>query len=314
MKKRFAKYLLILFVLAAGTMIWLYAQNGYLFRKPEQNTRLPDEEQGEDIGVPTGDDPWKEMDKLVTTYYDKQGISFKGKIKLIDDNAEQEKVIEEHSFEYTVAGENFHYKLGQIEVVNKKDLVLVADHSNKFISVAPVMSAREKPKKFFDITEFKKILEEQKADAKVTQLGEQKILTIENIQDPQIQGYRIYYDPLTYRISKMLIGMVRLSPLSHDEGGIEELPTAIDEKEETVNTGPNTEETGEEEIETYTYYMEIIYSEMKVMGIKEAAFHPENRFFVRSKNKIELTPAYSSYQLISNGETEKEKTNTVEEE
>jgi hypothetical protein len=313
MKKRFAKYLLVLFVLAAGAMIWLYAQNGYLFRKPEQNTRLPEEEQAEDIGVPTGDDPWKEMDKLVAAYYDKQGISFKGKIKLIDDNPEQEKVMEEHSFEYSVAGENFHYRLGQIEVVNKKDLVLVADHSNKFISVAPVMPAREKPKKFFDITEFRKILDEQKADAKVTQLGEQKILTIENIQDPQVQGYRIYYDPLTYRISKMLIGMLRLSPLSDDEGGIEELPAPADEKEEITGAGPDTEETGEAEIETYTYYMEIIYSEMKVMGIKEDAFHPENRFIVRNKNKIELTAAYSSYQLISNAEPEKEKTDAVEE-
>ena len=312
MQKRFFKYLLILVVLAGGAMIFLYAQNGYIFRKPATvNVEEKNDEQADDIGTPTDDDPFTEMDKLVAAYYNQQGSSFTGIVKLIDDNGTKEKVIEEHPFEYTVLNEEFYYSLDKMEVVQKKDMLLVVDNANKLISMSSIIHSPGKAKKLFDISEFKKLMVERKADAKVTQLGSEKILTIENIQDPQVQGYRIYYDPQTFLIKKMLIGMLRLTPLEEvNEDGIEKIPDEKTEKPET----DNGDVVAESEIDTYTYYMEVIYNETKTLNIKEEAFNPENKFVRINGKKTELTTQYKNYQLIVNSkELEKETQKNSEE-
>lgn len=313
MKKKVLKYFLVFFVLATGTIIYMYAQKGFLFRPgPEQkedSVQKNEEDQPEDIGRLTDDDPWKEMDKIVAANNSTQGVSFKGTVKLIDDNADKEKILEEQNFEYSFIGRSMYQKIGNMEFINKPDLLLVADHNNKFITVSTNEQPETKAGKLFDIKEFKKLMEERKADAKVTQTGEQKLLTIENIEDPQVQGYRIYYDPETYKINKLLIGMLRLSPLSDDEGGIEEIPGPPDDK--AANKKEETDSTKEEEIETFTYYLEIVYAEMKILGLKEGSFHPENKFILKTKDKsdgyqIQLTPAFSKYHLINNGMDENE--------
>jgi hypothetical protein len=259
------------------------------------------------IEVSTNDDPWKEMDKIIAANNNSQGVSLSGTIKLIDDNGDKEKVLEEQSFEYSFLGVNIYQKIGSMEFISKPDLLLVADHDNKLIAVSNSGTGEDKANNLFDIKGFKKMMEERKASAKVTESGEQKLLTIENIQDPQIQGYRIYYDPETYKINKILIGMLRLSSLSDDESSIEEIPGSPDHK-----VGNNEEETGstnDNEIEAYTYYLEIIYSEMKILGIKEDSFHPENKFIIKTKNKIELTTAFSKYHLVNNGVDENDEQN-----
>lgn len=323
MRKPLLKYLLILAALAGGTMIFLYAQNGYIFRKPvDAVVEEQKEGQADDIGTPTNDDPWTEMDKLVKAYYNEAGSSFKGSVKLIDDNGEAEKVIEEHPFVYTVLNDNFYYSLDKLEVIQKKDIVLVADHANKLVSVSSVEGAQGKKSEFFNIRDFKNLMEEQKATAKVTQLGTEKILTIENIQDPQIQGYRIYYDPQTFRITKMLIGMVRVSPLEDDDtgNGIEEIPGNKDEGKAAATEEATDESEDEEAVDTYTYYVEISYTEANVLNVTKETFKPESRFISITGNKITLTKAFTGYHLIINSkepgdkESEKEMKKASEEE
>jgi hypothetical protein len=301
MKKSLKKYLMILLLLGAGGMIYLYAHQGYFIGGNENND--PADEQADDIGTSTNDNPWEEMNKLVHAYYNKQGVSYKGSIKLIDDNGSEEKIIEQHTFEYSIVGQNMYYRVGHMEVVSKTGLSLVADNINQFVSVSLQSSAGNKNTKLFDIDKFKEMMEKTKAEAKVTQLGNQKILTIENIDDPQIQGYRIYYDPGTYQVSKMLIGMLRLSPLNEDDEGIDKIPEADNN---TKNTQSNLDQTIEDEIETYTYYVEITYGELKILSISEEAFHPESKFITIAKNRIELTPAFSKYELLDNGAAENE--------
>lgn len=306
MKRNLIKYFLIFLLLATGALIYVYAQKNNLFSSNEKKTdiKLEEQEQPEDIGVLTDDDPWKEIDKLVAAYYNMKGITYLGNIKLIDDNGDKEKILEEHKFQYSTFGRNMYYKLGSMEFVTKENLILVADHNNKFISVSRQNVETNHTKKLFDIGEFKKLMEQSKANAKITQSGTQKILTIENIKDPQIQGYRIYYDPLTYQINKMLIGMLRLSPLSEEEGGIEDIPTASDNNSDESKNA--SEESSENEIETYIYYLEIIYDKAEILNVTEKTFNPEAKFIKITGNIIELMPALSSYQLISNGNIQNE--------
>lgn len=313
MQKRYLKYMLIPALLIGGALVFLFAQNGYLFRQPApaitEKESDKDKQEADDIGKPTNDDPWKEMDKLVAAYYNKQGASFKGTMKLIDDNGDEEKIIEAHEFEYTVLNSDFFYNIDNIEVVQKKGMVLVADHDNKIISMSTLSVPSPKTQQIFDIGEFKKLMEERKTDAKVTQLGNEKILTIENIQDPQVQGYRIYYDPQTFRISKMLIGILRLSPLVEgDADGIEDMTADTEaDKSETGNTTAE-EDDPEEVIDTYTYYLEIIYTETGILNVTEETFHPENKFIRTNNEKVELREPYKNYQLIINSKEPEEET------
>lgn len=233
------------------------------------------------IGTPVNDDPWKEVENLVKAYYSKTGIAYKGTVKVIDDNGDKEKVLEEQPFEYTIVGNNYHYRLANMEVVNKKDLLLAIDHTGKTIAVSRKPALYEKRQnKLFDIKEFKKIMLEQNAHARVTVLGNEKILTIDNIQDPTIQGYRIYYSPQTYRVHKMLIGMLRLSPLD----------------EETSN---NEQDTGADDytINEYYYYLEVVFTETEMLNVNEKEFNPENKFIRIDKKNMELMPGFTEYQL-----------------
>jgi hypothetical protein len=307
MNKKFLKYLFVFFILATGTIIFIYAQKGFLFKRvtKEIAEQTNKEDQGEDIGQLTNDDPWNEMDKIVAANSSAEGIFFKGIVKLVDDNGDKEKILEEQNFEYSFVGRNMYQKLGNMEFINKPELLLVADHSNKIIAVASGQQ-ENKTTRFFDIKEFKKVMEKTKAEAKVTQTGDQKLLSIENIDDAQIQGYRIYYNPSTYAINKILIGMLRLSPLDNEQEGIQDaIPNS--EKKENEDTGAENND----EVEAFTYYLEIIYSEMKVMGIKEGSFHPENKFITRTKDKsgnyrVGLNAAFKNYHLMNNGVDESE--------
>lgn len=302
MLKKVLKYLLIVLALTGSTLFFLYAQKAYQQQNPPV-TYVTIEEQTDNIGVLTDDDPFTEMDKLVASYYDKGGAFYKGIVKLIDDNGEQEKILEEYSFEYSVFNEAFHYSLDKMEVVQKKDMLLVVDNTNQIVSVSSIAgAATDKTKKLFDLSEFKKLMAERKAEAKVTQLGNEKILTIENIQDPQVQGYRIYYNPSTFIINKMLIGMVRLSSLEEGDTETDSGVNAI-EKKATENDDDNIAEG----LDTYTYYLEIIYKETKVLHIKEDAYAPENKFIKNNGKSIVLAVPYKNYQLIiNNRETNKE--------
>ena len=237
------------------------------------------------IGTPTNDDPWKEIEKLANAYYDKQGISYRGTIKVIDDNDNTEKVIEEQDFEYSILDKNYHYRLGSMEFVNKKNYLLAVDHTNKIITMSSQVQAG-KESKLFDLRTFKNLLTKQKANIRVTQYNDEKIITIDNISDPDIQGYRIYYSPQTYRVHKMLIGMLRLSPL--------------EEEKEVVGQEVQEENASDGSITEYYYYLEVNFTSIKSMGISSKEFNPERKFFELQDGRTVIAPAFKDYQLQNN--------------
>ena len=303
--KKIVKSLGIFALLIVLALVYTFAQKGKSSNAAvSQNESEKTVDEIETPGKPTDDDPWKEMDKLVHAYYGTSGVSYKGLIKLTDDNGDQEKTLEQHPFEYSFFDGNFQYSLDSMEFVSQDKYILAVDHRNRLISLS-ANGKQQTSSQLFDMKEFKKIMVEQKANAMVTQSGDEKMLTIDNIQHPQIQGYRIYYDPQTYKINKMLIGMLRLSPLAgEDENYIENDSPVTNESaaQEAETNNVNTEET---EIDTYSYYVEIIYRESHELSAGEKGFDPVQKFVKIRKDKIELQPAFLTYQLLSTtGQTE----------
>ena len=249
------------------------------------DSTFQDADSVEIIGTPTGDDPWKEVAKLVDAYYQKTGMEYKGSVKVIDDNGEKEKVLEEQPFEYTILNQDYYYRLAHMEVVNRKNLLLAVDNENKTISIAKNV-VRHQTNKLFDLRAFKKVLEKGKAHALVTRNGEEKILTIDNIDDADIQGYRIYYSPQTYRVHKMLIGMVRLHSLD-------------DESEDQGEENEQQNATAEDGVTSYYYYLEVLFTRVQPLVLSEKSFNPENKFIQLQNGGITVTPAFKEYQLLN---------------
>ncbi len=297
--KKLIKTLTALALFIALALVYTFAQKGKSNSSVLSDNEEKNSVEAEEIGTPTHEDPWKEMDKLVNAYYGSGNIAYKGSVKLIDDNGDQEKIVEVHPFEYSFFNGNFQYSLDSMEFISQDKYIVAIDHRSRLISLSSA-GKLQAGSQLFDMEEFKKIMENQKADALVTQSGNEKMLTIENIQHPQVQGYRVYYDPATYKISKMLIGVLRLSPLNEtDENyteGIDPAPNENDTKE-TEESKVSTEET-ETEIDTYTYYIEISYSESRELPSGGKGFDPIQKILKISKDRIELQPAFAAYELL----------------
>ncbi len=297
MKKNFVKIsggivLVIVLILVYTAAV---TQTSRVSKNPEKKITAGVTDEGAvDIGEPTGDDPWEELDKLVKAYYVKTGAFYQGTIKLFDGNGDNDKLLEEKKFEYTCFSNEYSYSLAPFEIVSKKNYTVIVNHDDKLVAVVPKITEKIKNKDLFNLSDFKKMIEEQKANIKVTQLGNEKILTVDSIQSPDIQGYRIYYSPQTYRISKMLIGMSRLSPLI-DESDVSQKKTEEITQQETVITD-------EDEIEEYYYYLEINYSVITALSLHQGEFNPENKFVKIDGKKIELTAEFKEYQLFNSDE------------
>jgi hypothetical protein len=245
-----------------------------------------------DLGQPTDDDPYDQLSKLLKAYYEKDGISYKGSMKLFDGNGDEDKLLEEKNFEYSYFNNEYSYSLSPIEVVDKKDYSIIVNHDDKVIAVAPKIGKQQRAD-LFNLKDFKKILEQQKANVKVTQLGDEKMLTIDSIQDPNIQGYRIYYSPTSYKIRKILIGMLRLNSLDEEP----------EEDANKLQAGDKSVKPEDQEgVDVYYYYLEINYSEIKALSLHEGEFNPEKKFLKTVGKKIELTDAFEGYQFFNSEE------------
>ena len=284
LNKKTIKIIAIAVVVIMGTIAFMYAQDKFNTSKTENGEAVAQESEdsiAEDIGEKTGDDPIVEIEKLVGAYYSASGSRFSGEIRLTDASGEKEKMIEKQNFEYEVTGGNdYYYAIGDVAVVNNKGLLLMVDKQQKIISVANEADGKKGKVQLFDIRKFKKMTEQSKADLYVTKSGETKMLTVENILDPQIQGYRIYYDPVSYEIKKVLIGMLRTNAVNPEDYASE-----------------NT--TGEQEVaDVYTYYMEIQYKNKGILNVKGDAFRPEERFIKIKNDEIGLAAGYKDYELV----------------
>lgn len=282
--------LLVLLTIIAITQI---AGKETVVKEKEEQELVKDDEQ------PTHDNPWAEMEKLMAAYDSKEGITYTGLIKLIDANEEKDKVLEETPFEFTLLDNEYHYKLSNVEMVNKKNFVLLVEHTTKSIALTP-KSATSTPEVLFNREAFKKLLLERKAQAKVSATKSEKIITIDSIQDPQIQGYRIYYSPETYRIHKIEIGMLRFSPLQVGDADSDGEAETLEESESTGTAAPDESAPEEEEgLDTYVYFLEIIYTDARTLTLSKEEFHPEKKFIQTVNHTIQLTPAYQEYTLVN---------------
>ncbi len=251
-----------------------------------------------DLGALTNDDPWRELELLVDHYYnDYEATRYVGTMRLLDDNSEKEKVLEQKDFMLEMVKDEYYYKLDSIECVSKSDFTLIVDHKEKLIAFAPIF--REGRNNVFDFSALRRMMMEQNVQAKVREKNGKKILTIDSIPHPEIKGYQVYYDPLSYKVEKLLIGMSRFTSLT--DAGNEEKEVGGEFGSDIENRNDiNHEELNMGSISTYNYYIEIEYTRKQEFKTK-SLYNPESRFVeFRNANGFEPLPEYQDYEFIKN--------------
>lgn len=245
-------------------------------------------------GKLTGDNPLTEMEKLSKWYKPKKQIVFTGFMRLFNDNEAAPKLMEEKEFVFSLdSNRNCSYEVAGVEVINNGKYSLTADNNNKFVFLTKNLASKQgKQTQFFDIAAFAKIMKETNAAAEVTQLGEDKILTVKNIKDPSVQGYTIYYSPADYHIKKIVLEIWQLAPLQE---------TAVNSLSDNNSTQDNPNDTDKVNSETdangHYYHLEISYSGVDTS--KSTRLATQNKYIQVINNKVELAPQYLGYELIN---------------
>jgi hypothetical protein len=239
-----------------------------------------------ETGIALDDDPWQEMEKLVNAYYanGKDQVQYSGKMILTDDSDEEGKVLEEQAFDYAFCKGDYYYKIGLYECVGKEKFILMADHQFKNISISEVSPGSGTPEQALDMAGYSKLLQQQNAVVKLVQTASGRVLTIDKIQDASIQGFSIYYDPATYRVQKIVVGMLRFNP--------------VQETTDEENADTNEEEKEEDSLQGYLYKLTISYDRINVIA-GSTPFRPENKFIRIVNDKMELAPEYREYELMN---------------
>lgn len=281
------RVVMAMLTIASLALVFAFGQKVFNPKRIAEPVIAATDETEENIGIPTGDDPFEQVNNLLSVYNGKNGVAYTGQVKLIDDNGDKEKVMEEHVFSCSYFKGNSEYAIDSTIFINAQGRAVVVDLRNKIISLAAT-PGKVAESQLFDITRFKQLLEEKKANASVTQTDKEKLLTIDSIQDPQIQGYRIYYDPVTFNINKIMIGMVRLYSLDGEES--EGSKSAAEAKES---------ESDEEDISTYTYYLEISNIKTRAISLVEGHYDPAMKYLDIKGQMVSLRPAFSHFQLIN---------------
>ncbi len=276
-------------VLVLGTVLVLAGaatayRSGWLGSGLGKNDPATSEESGyfEYPGVIVKADPWKVLERIIDRYYlTDQHTTYSGKMNLYDDNELKPRLLEQHEFKISFLNNEFYYSLGSLEMVCKKDLQIIANHSDRSIYVRKDVVSEDAGALTGLIT-LKKLLGEREASVRLSKTGAMGVITINNFPDPRVQAYQLWYDTGSYTIRRINMGMIRL--------------TSIDEPEMVYPNELTEVSTDGEAYDGFAYKLEVLFE--KVQSNQNGNFYPERKMLTGNKGNYTLTPAYKDFTLI----------------
>lgn len=257
-------------------------------------------------GTLTNDDPWTEMNKIAERYLNNNLLSLSGNIKLYD--YESSKLIEEQKFSYSKSAKFWLYTLGSIETAANDKYTVAVDHSENVVAVSKTRNLSASIQAF-DIEKLKKLLSDNEASARVLQNGNQKILVVNNIIYEDIANYKIYYDPDTYRVSKIIMEMSTTDDFNPDDSDADSAKSAGENKTENDEVSDEAEtNTQSQQMDSLTenaipgiqfndYTVEINYVQEK--QLPPTANDPVKKYVTIKDKMIMLTDQFKNYELIN---------------
>jgi hypothetical protein len=268
--------------ITTGKNIWRNLISG-----TDEKKEIVQEDTGDDRKV-TGDDPWKELEKIYEIFNQGKNVSYSGKIKLQEEDAD--KMLEETSYSCEVNDGNYHYSIDSVEMIYNREISLNIYHRERIMILGRGKQTVKNWWTFSSIDSVRKYAMLDSAEVKVKQDGTLKLISVENNGNPDVYAYEIYYDPYTYRLTRLVMFFTSLQDINGEgEAATDETDVTLPENEEDSQAG--------NAIYFNTYRMELTYDNFSVReGRKD--FAPESRYIRIDKKKILINDQYKGYRII----------------
>lgn len=214
-----------------------------------------------------------------------QCIELSGEMVLIDATKDEEKIVEQHPFQWWFGNGLTSFLLDSVMVVQDTSYSLQVDHREETIQILPM---KKDSAVQWSLGQILTSLKDMQAKITLENEGAYKVLTVDSLALPDFQGYRIFVDPRSYEVKKILIGMNRLQPLGS---------TGFDPQDE----------------ELYTYFLEIRYNQRKPVSKTEMP-RLEQYVQVSPENPGEFVPVpgYQRYTMAAQPELIQQDTKDIE--
>lgn len=264
------------------------------FRKSEELPERETKPAVQDIaeGIPTGDDPVKEVEKIIKAFSEQSIFSISGAIKLYEEDAEgEDKLTEEKQMEYKKEGQHIYYRMGSLEYLFEKNQFLIVDHDSKVMHFSREDDFKESVVLSAQLNQIKKFITADSSEAIVTMLNGEKSITIINPSDPSVQQYTISYISSTYRITGISMIMYRTEEMEENDY------TAMDDAKEKSTITPDTSLSIEDFGYKQSYYhIEFVYTNYseKVVWLPQQLIQ---NFLLQRNNDCILNEQYKDYEL-----------------
>jgi hypothetical protein len=290
---------LLLFMLVIGQVAITQLKKAGFFQQKEQV--LTEEEKPLTIhdiaeGKPTGDDPLKEMEKILNAYSRQKVFSFSGTVKLYQEMGEEDKVTEEKNIRFQKEGSRMYYSLGSIEYITQSKHTLMVDHDSKVINVTAGEPIKAGIMESMQIEQLKKYLQANSAEAIVTETETEKIITMMNNTDPLVQQYIIRYKKDRYWITGINMIMFRTEEMEEEDYTATEQMRLQREEERSKNPADSTYLPEELGYKQSFYEVEFVYTDFMEEVVWLPTQSVEN-YVLLNGDAFELKELYKEYEL-----------------
>jgi hypothetical protein len=295
-KKIILPAIIVLFTMAVVAQITTGKNlfNGIFSKKPVTAETEKLIEEPEDSRKITDDDPWQEMEKVFRQFNEGKNISYSGKIRLQEED--DDKILEEIPYSCEVNEADYHYSIDSVEMIYSHGISINVFHREKLIILGKEKQKIKNWWSFSSIDSVKKYALLDSAEVKVMQDGALKLISVENTGNPDIYAYEIYYDPVTYRLKKLIMFFASLENLLDDGDAISD-DTGKDNAQKSAEEEEPANANG---IYFNTYRMELTYDNFSSHEA-EKNFSPESKYIRINKKKVMINEAYKNYRIVVPG-------------
>lgn len=247
-------------------------------------------------GTPTGENPLKEVEKILKAYEKQNAFSFSGEVKLYEEVGEEDKVTETKQISFQKQGNRTYYSIGTMDYITEENQLLMIDHESKQMQFSPLENTNYDIAEAAQLEQIKKYLTADSAEAIVSATETEKIITIINPLDPAVQQYTIHYTKDNYRVTRVSMVMYRTEEMDEEDHKETEEMRKIREEEREKNSGDSTilpEELGYKQM---YYEVEFIYRGFSETVVWEPK-HSISNYIHKTGSEFEVNEPYKNYEL-----------------
>lgn len=208
-------------------------------------------------------DAWKEARALFARYDGHEPLSFKATISMFP-AARPQEITDRQQATYSLQQQEYHCRIGTIELVRNKQYWLTIDHADKTMLLAGTHTKQAQAATAFDLATLLERLQQDKVSLALSTRGNQKVLQITGMPDPRMVKYEFVYDPQSFLIKQMTMEL--------EQGA-----------------GKNGPERVKMQMDYYQY----------ATGKTNPDTFSEKKYVLVNGKKATLQTAYASYQLIN---------------